>query len=74
LTVEAKCSLKMFIMIYQTVPFHIYQTMSLLIPDDNCQLSMWGLQIFCLVIIMAGAEDYDPLRLATCPGYVDTGL
>jgi len=26
------------------------------------------------VIIMAGAEDYDPLRLATYPGYVDTEL
>lgn len=73
--VEAKCSLKTLVMVYQTVPFHIYQTMSLHITDDsNCYLSMWGIEIFYLVMSMAGAEVYDALRLATCPGYVDTGL
>jgi hypothetical protein len=73
--VKAKCSLKTLVMIYQTVSFHIYQTTSLHIPDDNnCQLSMWGFQIFCLVMTTAGAEVYSALRLATCPGYVDTGL
>lgn len=49
--------------------------MSLNIPDDNnCQLAMWGFQIFYLVIITAGAEVYDALRMATFPGYVNTGL
>ena len=73
--VEAKCSLKTLVMIYQTVPFHIYQTAAPHIPDENnCQLSMWGFQIFYLVTIMAGAEVYDALRLATCPGYADAGL
>jgi hypothetical protein len=74
LKMEAKCSLKTFVMIYQTVPFHIYQTMSLHISDDNCQLSMWRLQIFHSVMILAGADVYDAMRLAACPGYVDTVL
>lgn len=73
--VGAKCSLKTLVMIYQIVPFYIYQTTSLHIPDDNnCQLSMWELQIFYSAMIMAGAAIYDAMRLATCPGYVDTGL
>lgn len=74
--VEAKkCSLKMLVMIYQTVPFHIYQTTSPDVTgDNNCQLSMWGLEILYLVMIMAGAEVYDALRLVKCPEYVDTGL
>ena len=67
--VEAKCSLKALVMVYQAAPFHVYQTMPLHITDDNnCQLPMWGLQRFYLVIIMAGAEVYDALRLATYPG------
>ena len=67
--VEAKYSLKTLVMVSQTVPFHFYETTSLHITDDNnCHLSMWGLEIFYLVMIMAGAEVYDALRLVTCPG------
>ena len=60
--VESKCSPEMLVLIYQTVPFLIYQTTPLHIPyDNNCQLSMWKLHIFYLVMIMAGAEVYDAL-------------
>jgi hypothetical protein len=73
--VKAECSLKTLVMLYQTVPLHTYQATLLNIPDDNnCQLFMWGFHIFYLVMVTAGAEVYDALRLATCLGYVNTGL
>lgn len=66
---------KMLVLIYQTVPFLIYQTTPPRIPyDNNCQLSTWKLHVFYLVMITAGAEVYDALWSATCPAYVDTEL